>query len=157
MTPGTLLVRFPAHSYDFSKSPYHPLVPLCTRYCKPVSSSVRAFLNLSDAGLCSRYSNFYRCTCIPYTVQRLSATRNGNAHATLEGWTGQSEAQAEPEARASVGQRGRSRLCVARGWEQRYGADCVTVSTNTQALDHDPSSCDSNRTDTLDARQSTYN
>jgi hypothetical protein len=25
MTPGTLLVRFPAHSYDFSKSPYHPL------------------------------------------------------------------------------------------------------------------------------------
>jgi hypothetical protein len=26
MTPGTLLVRFPAHSYDFSKSPYHPLV-----------------------------------------------------------------------------------------------------------------------------------
>ena len=25
MTPGTLLVRFPVHSYDFSKSPYHPL------------------------------------------------------------------------------------------------------------------------------------
>ena len=25
MTPGTLLVRFPAHSYDFSNHRYHPL------------------------------------------------------------------------------------------------------------------------------------
>ena len=41
MTPGTLLVRFPAHSDDYFKSPYHPLPCPCCLYVMP------------DAGCCA--------------------------------------------------------------------------------------------------------
>jgi len=55
MTPGTLLVRFPAHSYDFSKSPYHPLSAQRTVKQRPAnqtrdsSHSQRNLENISDA------------------------------------------------------------------------------------------------------------
>ena len=81
MTPGTLLVRFPAHSDDYFKSPYHPL--LLSEYSDAMKATTRLSTAAVPIGLSCVHLVYILGQVDDLMVARRAGALHGLAHRVL--------------------------------------------------------------------------